>query len=148
MLSGNRRWAARDACRLPPFELCASPPTVCQALPRLAALMPRLSWLAFAGNPFCDEQACRNGTSEFTTEILAGPHWGCARGGASGVIYRAEWARAEGPRAVAVKLFKGPSPAMVLPLLRDGGVPGRRSSSKPGRRDGAGGIIPPASRHW
>lgn len=123
MLSGNRLHELPETlagCHR--LELLRIAANRLPALPSWLPSMPRLSWLAFAGNPFCDEQACLNGTSEFTTEI---PWQALSLGdvlgeGASGVIYRAEWARAEGPGAVAVKLFKGAVTSDGLPLSEMG----------------------------
>ena len=119
MLSGNRLHELPETlagCHR--LELLRIAANRLEALPEWLLSLPRLSWLAFAGNPFCDEQACLNGTSELTTEI---PWQALSLGdvlgeGASGVIYRAEWAGAEGPGAVAVKLFKGAVTSDGLPL--------------------------------
>ena len=123
MLSGNRLYELPETlagCHR--LELLRIAANRLPALPEWLLDLPRLSWLAFAGNPFCDEQACWNGTSEFTAEI---PWQALSLGdvlgeGASGVIHRAEWARAEGPRAVAVKLFKGAVTSDGLPLSEMG----------------------------
>ena len=87
-------------------------------LPAWLLALPRLAWLAYAGNPFCAPAeaaaAARHpiGTidwAELTVEQPLGE-------GASGVIYRARWQRADTPAAeVAVKLFKGAITSDGLP---------------------------------
>lgn len=71
MLSGNRlhELPGDSLAGCHRLELLRIAANRLPALPSWLPSMPRLSWLAFAGNPFCDEQACSNGTSELTTEI-------------------------------------------------------------------------------
>ena len=77
------------------------------SLPQWLLTLPKLTWLAFAGNPFSHVSRCDN--HSVPTELMSHLQLGEQLGqGASGVIYRARW---NGPNAqtaeVAVKLFKG-----------------------------------------
>lgn len=79
-------------------------------LPDFLFDLPKLSWLAYAGNPFCDdiEQSFINQQvikpidwHEITMQQLLGQ-------GASGVTYQASWQpKNQSAQSVAVKLFKG-----------------------------------------
>ncbi|HCG0388277.1 TPA: serine/threonine-protein kinase, partial [Pseudomonas aeruginosa] len=78
-----------------------------QRLPAWLATLPRLAWLAYAGNPLCrlpalaDSGIAALDWSELSLEGLIGE-------GASGVIHRAGWHQPDGStRTVALKLFKG-----------------------------------------
>ncbi|MBS0450798.1 MAG: protein kinase [Proteobacteria bacterium] len=111
MLSGNRLTALPDsmaACRQ--LGLLRIACNRFDALPGWLFELPRLSWLAFAGNPVAQANEER--------AVLAHPvpdiDWGALQlhevlgQGASGVIYRATWRQDDGQQvAVAVKLFKG-----------------------------------------
>lgn len=118
-LAGNR------LVRLPPemaactgLELLRISANRLEALPDWLPALPRLTWLAYAGNPFCAEldaawqqRACARPVAwrDVALEGVLGE-------GASGVIHRAEW-RADGIRRdVAVKLFKGAVTSDGLPL--------------------------------
>ncbi|MBB4603105.1 hypothetical protein GGU46_003761 [Hymenobacter latericoloratus] len=80
--------------------------------------MPRLSWLAFAGNPFSEPaQAAAEARSPIQAinwnELIIEHKLG---EGASGVISRAQWQpAASAPQAVAVKVFKGQITSDGLP---------------------------------
>ncbi|WP_076998524.1 leucine-rich repeat-containing protein kinase family protein [Variovorax sp. KK3] len=111
MLAGNRLTALPDAlaeCRA--LELMRISANRLEALPTWLADMPRLAWLAFAGNPFDD----RAEAAAVETAAIPAIDWHrLAMGeplgqGASGVIHRADWMQDDGNRRpVAVKLFKG-----------------------------------------
>ena len=74
-----------------------------QSLPDWLFTLPRLSWLAFSGNPVAGEAAA----NEIEHIPWSGLEVGQKLGeGASGVIHRARW-NADGGKHVAVKLFKG-----------------------------------------
>ncbi|MGR3908246.1 leucine-rich repeat-containing protein kinase family protein [Burkholderia sp. SR8] len=119
MLAGNRLRALpaeMAACRA--LELVRLAANRLDALPDWLLRLPRLAWLATAGNPFgAAQQAAASaepGVANIDWASLA-----CEQKlgeGASGVIYRAQW-RADGhaPRAVAVKLFKGAVTSDGLP---------------------------------
>jgi serine/threonine protein kinase len=84
------------------------------ALPDWLLTMPRLAWLAYAGNPFCvaDETAVTEGVHPPAiawSDLQIGQKLG---EGASGVIYRAVLRPAQD---VAVKLFKGAVTSDGLP---------------------------------
>jgi serine/threonine protein kinase len=79
--------------------------------------MPRLTWLAYAGNPFCEN---------FESEAIANAPMQCIKWpqlqlqhqlgeGASGVIHQAVLRTDTGEEAVAVKLFKGEVTSDGLP---------------------------------
>ncbi|MEM8807102.1 MAG: leucine-rich repeat-containing protein kinase family protein [Cyanobacteria bacterium P01_G01_bin.38] len=83
------------------------------ALPEWLFTLPRLSWLAYSGNPFCEAHAAASKSARSlptidTAELEMGDILGQ---GASGVIYKGLWAAAEPTHSkakeVAIKLFKG-----------------------------------------
>jgi hypothetical protein len=87
------------------------------ALPDWLPTLPRLAWLAYAGNPFCaavEADRQREGRSHpFAWDAL---EIGEVLGqGASGVIHRALWHDGGERREVAVKLFKGAVTSDGLP---------------------------------
>ena len=110
MLAGNRLpglpQTLADCRQLELVRLSAN------RLTRLLAL-PRLSWLAFAGNPCC--------ASPLPTAAVPAVPWasltpGKVLGeGASGRIVAADWQQGEGVQPVAVKLFKGAVTSDGLP---------------------------------
>lgn len=73
-----------------------------QHLPTWLYKMPRLSWIAYSGNPFCQQAdpAANDLPTVTSGEIALGEQLGQ---GASGVIYKAKWQNKD----VAIKLFKG-----------------------------------------
>lgn len=86
-------------------------------LPNWLFTMPKLAWLAFAGNPFCHkleaERAYANAAHPIDWQDL---HIEQTLGqGASGVIYQATQTQKNGKKAVAVKLFKGAVTSDGLP---------------------------------
>ncbi|MGL4319017.1 MAG: leucine-rich repeat-containing protein kinase family protein [Pseudomonas sp.] len=87
-------------------------------LPDWLLQLPRLAWLAFAGNPFSDT---REAQALARHPIPAIPRselqLGAVLGqGASGIIHRADWHSAgQPPRAMAAKLFKGELTSDGLP---------------------------------
>jgi Protein tyrosine and serine/threonine kinase/Leucine rich repeat len=127
MLAGNQ------LSELPPelahcqkLELLRISANQLSALPEWLMQMPRLSWLAFGGNPFtasAEQQALQNAPvpSIAWTDLRLEQQLGS---GASGVIHQALLNTHEGPRPVAVKLFKGavtsdgwPHTEMAISLL-------------------------------
>ncbi|WP_175921707.1 leucine-rich repeat-containing protein kinase family protein [Burkholderia latens] len=119
MLAGNRLRALpaeMAACRA--LELVRVSANRLDALPDWLLRLPRLAWLASAGNPFGAAPEAEASAEPGVADI----HWTsltCEQKlgeGASGVIYRAQW-RADGraPRAVAVKLFRGAVTSDGLP---------------------------------
>ena len=86
-----------------------------EELPEWLLRMPKLSWIAFAGNPFC---------SGYETEeaVLETIHWDELTPleklgeGASGIIWKALWKKEESDEEpIAVKLFKGSVTSDGLP---------------------------------
>ena len=123
MLAGNRlrRLPTRiaDCQRLELVRLAANQFERAEhALPDGLLALPRLAWLAHAGNPFSQarEHAAEQAGaatliawSQLTLQNLLGE-------GASGVIHAASWQPAGGPaQPVAVKLFKGAMTSDGLP---------------------------------
>ncbi|MFC7669117.1 protein kinase [Hymenobacter humi] len=93
-------------------------PTRLTALPDWLLAMPRLTWLAYAGNPFCE----RAETAALAQHPIGAIDWAELAieqqlgEGASGVIYQAQWRKLGAPAAnVAVKLFKGALTSDGLP---------------------------------
>ncbi len=80
-----------------------------EALPVWLTTLPKLAWLAYAGNPFSEAQEhiaidasdipCIN-WHELELQQQLGE-------GASGVIHQALWQSEQGSKGVAVKLYKG-----------------------------------------
>ncbi|MBL0432204.1 serine/threonine-protein kinase [Aeromonas hydrophila] len=118
MLSGNRlRELPASLANCQRLELVRIAANRLEALPDWLARLPRLAWLAYAGNPFSDKQEQRLGQCASVADIpWAALTVGELLGqGASGVIHRAELATPAGPRAVAVKCFKGAVTSDGLP---------------------------------
>ena len=110
MLAGNRLRRLPEAmanCQnLALLRLAANQ---LEELPDWLTTLPRLAWLAYAGNPGHDRGVGAVGARSALPPIpwdhlqigdLLGQ-------GASGQIYQGTWHHPQGPRAVAVKLFKG-----------------------------------------
>jgi len=135
--------------------------TLADALPASLLALPRLAWLAFAGNPFNAGQEAR--ALEATPiahiawhELQLGELLG---EGASGHIHAARWRPAgAGDRPVAVKLFKGavtsdglPGSEMAACIAADAhahviGVEGRIEGHPQGAQGLVMGLIPPRYR--
>ncbi|MGC4060853.1 MAG: leucine-rich repeat-containing protein kinase family protein [Aquabacterium sp.] len=118
MLAGNRLRTLPDSLqhchRLELLRISANRLT---ALPDWLTRMPHLSWLAYAGNPFCEADENRAMAASQAHQI----DWSSLRieqqlgEGASGVIHKATWQRDGQPTPVAVKLFKGAMTSDGLP---------------------------------
>lgn len=84
-----------------------------EVLPQWLPALPRLSWLAFAGNPFCQ-------TAGAASHLLTA-HWQQLTlqqqlgEGASGTIMQAVWQQEQSSQTVAVKIFKGEVTSDGLP---------------------------------
>jgi hypothetical protein len=120
MLAGNRLSqlpeGLAEANRLELLRVAANQ---LDHLPQWILDLPRLSWLAFAGNPMSDLLE-RNALAAHPTPAIdrSNVQLGDVLGqGASGVIRRAQWHRAQGaqPRQMAVKTFKGQITSDGLP---------------------------------
>lgn len=115
MLAGNQLTAlpvSLQHCQQ--LELLRVSANQLQALPDWMFTLPKLAWLAYAGNPFCDTTpppiaTVNIGWRELTLGKVLGQ-------GASGVTYQAIWQPKLGaPEPVAVKLFKGEVTSDGLP---------------------------------
>ncbi|AMC35053.1 leucine-rich repeat-containing protein kinase family protein [Janthinobacterium sp. B9-8] len=112
MLAGNRLQSLPEtlaACKN--LELIRISANQLQALPDWLFSLPKLAWLAFAGNPFCPTPAAQHAPAIHWQDLEVAEQLG---EGASGVIYKALWQQ-EKPRAVALKLFKGALTSDGLP---------------------------------
>ncbi|MDD2776576.1 MAG: leucine-rich repeat-containing protein kinase family protein [Gallionella sp.] len=114
MLSGNQLTELPDemaACTH--LELIRLAANRFETLPAWLSALPRLSWLAYSGNPCSDvhEAAAMAQLTlpQIAWHALAIQH--VLGEGASGIIYRAEWVTT----AVAVKVFKGDVTSDGLP---------------------------------
>ena len=111
MLAGNRLQALpHTLADCQSLELLRISANRLEALPPWLPAMPRLAWLAFAGNPFDD----RAEATAVEAAMIPAVSWHRLvlrerlGEGASGVIHRADWRQDDGSvRPVAVKLFKG-----------------------------------------
>ncbi|MCH1930304.1 protein kinase [Shewanella sp. A25] len=114
-LAGNRLTSLPETmanCRN--LELVRLSANALDTLPNWLLQLPKLSWLAFAGNPFShtlnDLHADVKDVLNVTlSDISLGEKLG---EGASGIIYRGDWINHQliqntGTTAIAVKLFKG-----------------------------------------
>ncbi len=119
MLAGNQLTALPDTLahctNLGLLRIAANQLT---DLPAWLLTLPRLSWLAYAGNPF----GAAAEAAVVAQHPIASIAWAQLRieqqlgEGASGVIYRAAWHRgAAVPTEVAIKLFKGAVTSDGLP---------------------------------
>lgn len=113
MLAGNRIATLPDSLAgAETLELIRLSCNRLDALPSWLARMPRLAWIAYAGNP-----------AEPAREPAAAPRvpWADLKlgdllgEGASGRVHRAVWTEPEGDRDVALKLFKGAMTSDGLP---------------------------------
>ncbi|PXW96117.1 leucine rich repeat (LRR) protein [Sphaerotilus hippei] len=119
MLAGNRLdTLPRTLSGCHGLELLRLSANRFEALPELLLDLPRLTWLACAGNPFADAieaeaVAGRQAPGIAWSDLALGERLG---EGASGVIHRACWQGADaGTEDVAVKLFKGTMTSDGLP---------------------------------
>ncbi|TXT27763.1 MAG: serine/threonine protein kinase [Rhodocyclaceae bacterium] len=115
MLAGNQlRTLPTEMANCSGLELLRIAANQLAALPDWLLTLPKLSWLAFAGNPFCQEVPVQKGVSPIHWDDLHVSHQ--LGEGASGVIHHAEWRSADGAQPVALKLFKGAMTSDGLPL--------------------------------
>jgi hypothetical protein len=110
MLAGNRlQTLPNELSACLNLELMRIAANQLSTFPQWLLSMPRLAWIAYAGNPFC---AALSATQHSPThlehinwsDLAIGKQLGQ---GASGVIYRGIWNNGSSPKEVAVKLFKG-----------------------------------------
>lgn len=113
MLAGNRLTALpAELAECGNLELLRIAANRLTALPDWLFALPRLSWLAYAGNPFCENLLAVAVERIDWAELTLGEKLG---EGASGVIHRAGWQAGETTQPVAVKLFKGALTSDGLP---------------------------------
>ncbi|HSI24385.1 MAG TPA: leucine-rich repeat-containing protein kinase family protein [Methylotenera sp.] len=118
MLAGNQLSALPSSmvnCRA--LELLRISANQFNALPDFLFDLPNLTWLAYAGNPFCDQieqslidqhQINLIDWQTLTLQDVLGE-------GASGITYRATWHQDQVVETVAVKLFKSEFTSDGLP---------------------------------
>ncbi len=122
MLAGNKlRSLPEELSQCKELELLRIAANNLPSLPNWIFELPRLSWFAFAGNPFETESGTIYAQSSDLTEIpFAEVEIGqCIGEGASGFVHKAQWAKKIGSDAsvpVAVKLFKGETTSDGLPI--------------------------------
>ena len=118
MLAGNRLRALPPelaACKA--LELLRISANQLGEFPAFLLELPRLSWLAYAGNPFCEQRE----QAAISAAPMARIDWQELRlqqqlgEGASGVIHQAQWQQGDRLLPVAVKLFKGDVTSDGLP---------------------------------
>ena len=118
MLAGNRlRALPASMARLHSLELLRISANRLSELPAWVISLPRLAWLAYAGNPFCaPRELAMTGapSAAIDWERLALKQK--LGEGASGVIYRADYRHDGATAEVAVKLFKGAMTSDGSPL--------------------------------
>ncbi|WP_310484710.1 leucine-rich repeat-containing protein kinase family protein [Chamaesiphon sp. VAR_48_metabat_403] len=106
MLAGNQLRSLPDemaACQN--LELIRLAANRLESLPQWLFTLPRLSWLAYAGNPVCTANLSPNVPVIPWTDLTLSEPLG---EGASGVISRGLWhSPAQSPTDVAIKIFKG-----------------------------------------
>jgi len=123
MLSGNRLSTLPEemvACEN--LEMIRIASNQFKKLPDWFFKLPRLTWLALAGNP-CATGAEQDSTSSASANDVDDIHWSTLTldtklgEGASGIIHKATWQPSSGepPRSVAVKLFKAAMTSDGLP---------------------------------
>ena len=108
MLAGNQlQQLPASIKRCESLELVRISANRLQSFPEQLLELPRLAWLAFAGNPFCQSiEAPQELPAVEFDDLVLGDVLGS---GASGVISRAHWKNNsfDFPADVAVKCFKG-----------------------------------------
>ncbi|MEM9804638.1 MAG: leucine-rich repeat-containing protein kinase family protein [Cyanobacteria bacterium P01_D01_bin.56] len=120
MLAGNQlRSLPKEMAHCQNLELLRLAANQLETLPDWLFTLPRLTWLAYAGNPCCQPTEAQKDAflpiidpKELTLGEVLGQ-------GASGVIYKGQW-QSGGPSGlvqdVAVKLFKGEMTSDGLPV--------------------------------
>jgi tRNA A-37 threonylcarbamoyl transferase component Bud32 len=117
-LAGNQlRSLPPELAKCHRLELIRISANALTELPHWLFHMPRLTWLAYAGNPFCEHlesAAIANAPMQHIAwhQLQLQHQLG---EGASGVIHQASLRTGEGEKAVAVKLFKGTVTSDGLP---------------------------------
>ena len=115
MLAGNRLQSLPESmasCKN--LELIRLSANQLTGLPPWLFTLPRLSWLAYAGNPLCNRDATPKPVLPDIdwAELTLGETLGQ---GASGVIYQGLWTTELAQQEVAIKIFKGEITSDGLP---------------------------------
>lgn len=116
MLAGNQLTALPpELAQCQHLELLRISANQLTALPGWLLALPRLAWLACAGNPFNTNAASAPGpaTADIAWSSLSLAH--TMGEGASGIIHAADWHHPGTVQPVAVKLFKGAVTSDGLP---------------------------------
>ena len=118
MLAGNRlRSLPPEMANCKGLELLRLSANCLTELPSFLLSLPKLSWLAFAGNPFCENEGVsvlpRNAMRTIAWQSLQMQHQ--LGEGASGVIHQALWQNGADAQTLAVKIFKGEVTSDGLP---------------------------------
>lgn len=115
MLAGNRLQSLpEEMASCLNLELIRLSANQLEQLPPWLFTLPRLSWLAYAGNPLCSADATHQPVladidwAELTLGEILGQ-------GASGVIYQGLWTTELAQKEVAIKIFKGEVTSDGLP---------------------------------
>ncbi len=122
MLAGNQlQTLPAEMANCQNLELIRLSANRLKVLPPWLCSLPRLSWLAYAGNPCCDTEAMVAKRTKLESALPTIPKAELALGevlgqGASGIIYKAVWNKDSKAQDVAVKLFKGEMTSDGLPL--------------------------------
>jgi predicted Ser/Thr protein kinase len=115
MLAGNRLESLpEEMASCLNLELIRLSANQLQRLPPWLFTLPRLSWLAYAGNPLCSAPATHKPVLPDIdwAELTLGETLGQ---GASGVIYKGLWTTKLAQQEVAIKIFKGEVTSDGLP---------------------------------
>ncbi|KJY81844.1 protein kinase [Vibrio galatheae] len=107
-LAGNQIEALPNSfAHLHNLELVRLSANQLSVFPDVLLTLPKLAWVAFAGNPFCDTSYTRQGVPQVSSDSYTLNH--VLGQGASGVISHANWHNDafSFPDNVAVKVFKG-----------------------------------------
>lgn len=122
MLAGNQlQTLPNELANCHNLELIRLAANQLKVLPSRLLKLPRLTWLAYAGNSFCNttDGPSRDNASLAAIDPAALQLGKILGQGASGVIYKGLWtpnAASENTQPVAVKLFKGEITSDGLPL--------------------------------
>ncbi len=120
MLAGNRLQALpNELANCQNLELIRLSANQLETIPRWLFSLPRLSWLAYAGNPFNSHKTIAAGAAQSTLPVVPEdevPLGKILGKGASGVIYKGAWrSDLAAEETVAVKVFKGEITSDGLP---------------------------------
>jgi hypothetical protein len=118
MLAGNRLTTLPpDMANCTGLELLRLSANCLTELPAFLLSLPKLSWLAYAGNPFFESEGApvlhRDAMPNMAWQNLQIQHQ--LGEGASGVIHQALWQNGADTQTVAVKIFKGEVTSDGLP---------------------------------